>query len=194
MISDLFGSRLRAGLIGWLFTHADERFFVRRLAGILGENSTNVSRELARLAGLGILTATQDGRQKYYQADPRCAIFDELRSIAAKTAGAGDDLRRALAPLAAKIRVAFIYGSVADGRANARSDVDVLVVGEASFEEVVDALREAQDRLRRDVNPTVYTPREFAAKLRSGHHFVGAVLASPKIFLAGDERELERMA
>jgi DNA-binding transcriptional ArsR family regulator len=54
MLHDLFGSRLRAKALGWLLTHPDERYFVRQLTGILGEDSTNLSRELSRLARMGI--------------------------------------------------------------------------------------------------------------------------------------------
>jgi predicted nucleotidyltransferase len=190
----LFGSRLRARLLGWLMTHPDERYFVRQLTGILGADSTNVSRELARLAGLGILTSREEGRQKYFQADPRSPLFPELRGLAVKTAGVVDVLREALAPAAGRVAAAFVFGSVAEGRANNRSDVDVLVVGSVPFEEVSRLLGTAGERLKREVNPTVYPVAEFRAKLAAGHHFLTSVRKGKKVFLFGDERELDRLA
>ena len=77
---------------------------------------------------------------------------------------------------------------------NAASDVDLLVVGDVSFGEVVAALAEAQSRLGREVNPTVYGPDEFRAKIAARHHFLQGVLKNEKIFLVGDQRELERLA
>lgn len=98
MLSELLGSKLRAKLLSWLLCHADERFFVRQLKGVLDEDATNIGRELARLEKLGILTCTREGREKYYRADTAYPIFGELQGIAVKTMRVGDVLRAALAP------------------------------------------------------------------------------------------------
>lgn len=194
MLDKLFGSKLRAKVVGWLFTHPDESFFGRQLTILLGEDSTNISRELARLEEIGLLIRRDEGKQKYYQANPECPVFDELRGLVVKTAGLADILRGALAPMADRIKVAFMYGSFAEGRERRGSDVDVLVVGNATFAEVVSALGRAQELLRREINPTIYPPAEFRSKLAAGHHFVKSVLAQPKVFLIGDERELAGLA
>lgn len=194
VLDQLLGSRLRARLLGWLFSHADERFFVRQLAAVLREDSTNLSRELARLEALGIVTGVREGQQKYFQADPACPIYSELRSLVAKTTGAGDLVRAALQPLAPSIDVAFIFGSVAAGRETAASDIDVFVVGRVSLQDLMEVLSPIQSRLGREVNPTVYPAMEFREKIMRGHHFLSAVLEGPKIFLIGSFRELERLA
>jgi predicted nucleotidyltransferase len=194
VLGRLLGSRLRAKIIGWFFTHTDERYFTRQLTALLGEESSNLSKELKRLAGMGILSLQQEGQQKYYQANPDCPIFAELRGIATKTAAAGDVLGGALAQLRGKIRAAFVYGSFARGEETARSDVDVMVIGKTTFAEVVDALHPAQEKLGREVNPTVYSLDEFRSKLAAKHHFLTTVFGASKIFLIGDEHELERLA
>jgi len=194
MLDKLLGSSLRAKLIGWLFVHADEEYFVRQLQSLLHEDSTNISRELARLERLGVLTYRTTGRQKHYRANPACPIYDELRSIAGKTFGLSDILRECLGPLMKKITVAFIYGSQAQGATTAESDVDLMVIGAANFGKVVSALQPAQDRLGREVNPTVYPVEEFRLKLLDGNHFLLSVMAGQKIFVTGDERELAVLA
>ena len=103
-------------------------------------------------------------------------------------------LRAALAPLAERARVAFIYGSMAKGTERRASDVDVMVIGDASFAEVSDALSKVQEAIGREVNPSVYAPADFRSKLAAKHHFLRNVLKSEKIFLIGDERELGRLA
>jgi len=190
MLAALLHSRLRANVLAWLLSRPDERFFVRQLKSVLHEDATNLGRELARLERLGILTCQVEGRQKYYQADRRCPIFSELHGLVLKTSGLADILREALEPLARRIRVAFIHGSQARGTTTARSDVDLMVVGDVTFGRVVSALASAQERLGREVNPTVYPAAEFRKKLAAGHHFVRTVLGDPKIFLIGDERAL----
>ena len=85
-------------MLGWLFTHPDERYFVRQLTVLLGEDSTNVSRELARLEKTGILILTTEGKQKYYKVNAQNPIFNELHGLIRKTVGVADVLRLALAP------------------------------------------------------------------------------------------------
>jgi DNA-binding transcriptional ArsR family regulator len=194
ILEHLLGSRLRAKLLGWLFSHPGERYFVRQLALLLSEDSTNLSRELARLAELGIVTGSREGQQKYFRVNPESPIFPELRGLVLKTAGLGDLLRESLAPLAGRIHVAFLFGSFAAGRADAASDVDLLVVGDVSLRELVEALGPIQNRLGREVNPVVYPVPEFREKSGQEHRFLTSVLEGPKLFLIGSAHELERLA
>jgi predicted nucleotidyltransferase len=143
---------------------------------------------LELLTAAGLVQRTVRGRQVYFQADREAAIFPELRELFAKTAGLADILREALAPLGPRIVVAFVFGSAARGDLRATSDIDLLVIGDASFDDVVGALAAAQERLGREINPTVYPPAEFRLKAR--HHFLTSVLQEPKIFVAGGTHEL----
>jgi len=194
MLAKLLGSKLRAEVLGWLFLHPDERYFVRQLKGLLDEDSTNISRELARLEKMDILTCQTEGRQKYYQVNHKCPVFSELEGLVRKTAGLADMLRDILKPLSKKIKIAFIYGSLAKGSAKSQSDVDLMVIGSCAFAEVVEVLMPVQDRLGREVNPSVYPVEEFQKKVAVEHHFIKTVLSGHKIFLIGDEGELTKLA
>jgi DNA-binding transcriptional ArsR family regulator len=194
MLDELFGSRIRAKALAWLVTHPDERYFVRQLTSILGEDSTNLSRELARLERLGLLTCSQEGRQKYYQINSRSALYEDIRGLAVKTSGVADVLHRALSPLARRISAAFLIGSFAEGRENAQSDIDLVIIGSASLADISKVLGAAEEQLRREINPTVYPAAEFRSKLAAGHHFVTSVMKGKKVFLFGDKDELARVA
>ena len=193
MLETILGSKLRSKVLGWLFTHPDERYFVRQLTSLLREDSTNVSRELIRLEKTGILVSTKEGKQKYYQANRKSPIYDELHGLIIKTTGVADVLRSALAPSAGRIKVAFVFGSIASGNEDKASDIDVMVVGDISFGDVVSLLSSAEEKLRREVNAVVYPISEFKQKVRDDHHFVKTVLDSEKVFLIGDEDELARL-
>ena len=193
MLETLLRSKLRAKVLGWLFSHPDERYFVRQLTTLLGEDSTNVSRELARLEKTGILVLTTEGKQKYYQANRQSPRFNELHGLIVKTAGVVDVLRSALAPAMERIKVAFVFGSIASGGERRTSDIDMMVVGRISFEDVVSLLSPAEEKLGREVNPVVYPITEFKQKVKEDHHFVKTVLEGEKIFLIGDEGELARL-
>ncbi|MGH9372515.1 MAG: nucleotidyltransferase domain-containing protein [Vicinamibacterales bacterium] len=185
----LFGSTRRR-VLGWLLGHADESYYLREIVRRTGTSVGAVQRELEKLTAAGLLTRTVDGRQVYFQANRDAPIFPELRELFAKTAGLTDVLREALLPLAGRVRVAFVFGSAARGELRAKSDIDLLVIGDASFQDVVEALGPAQARLGRDINPTVYPADEFVAKLGAQHHFLTTVLSEPRMFVVGGDHEL----
>jgi predicted nucleotidyltransferase len=189
----LFG-KTRRHVLAWLYGHPDERFYLRQLARQSGAAQGALQRELSALTSAGIVTRAVEGRQVYFQANRESPIFAELRQLLLKTAGAAAVIRSALEPLSGAIAVAFVYGSTARGTWRAASDIDLLVVGGVPFREVVSALRDAQERLGRDINPSVYPAEEFARKLRSRHHFLTSVVSGPKTFIIGTDHELARMA
>ncbi|HEY4712125.1 MAG TPA: nucleotidyltransferase domain-containing protein [Dehalococcoidia bacterium] len=193
MLETLLGSRLRAKVLGWLFSHPDERYFVRQLTALVKEDSTNVSRELARLEKTGILVTTTEGKQKYYQANRQSPIFNELHGLILKTVGVADIIKKALEPRMADIKLAFIFGSVAKRAENRFSDIDLLVVGDITFGEVVDLISTAEGALNRELNPVVYTLAEFNKRLSENHYFIRDILSGDKIFVVGDENELKSL-
>lgn len=193
MIETLIGSRLRAKVLGWLFTHPDERFFVRQLTILIKEDSTNVSRELTRLEKTGILVSTKEGKQKYYQVNRRSPVFNELHGLILKTVGMGDIIRKAMESRIHDIRLSFVFGSVADKTENRLSDIDLLIVGNITFGEMVDLLSPAEKALDRELNPVVYSLTEFNRRLLENHYFISNILSGDKIFIVGDENELKSL-
>jgi uncharacterized protein len=193
LASSLFG-KARRSVLAVLYAHPDESFYLRQLARTSGVGLGPVQREVKKLAASGIITRRVSGRQVYFQANRDCPIFQELQSMMIKTAGAGDLIRSALALLSGRIDLAFIFGSLAKGDPKRSSDIDLMVVGEAGFGEVVSALSQIQGKLNREINPVVFNPEEFRNKIRSGRHFVKRVLESKLIFIIGDKNELDRMA
>lgn len=191
--SALFGKARRA-VLALLYTHPDEAYYLRQIARATGVGLGAVQRELKQLSEAAIILRTSRGRHIYYQANSNSPIFPELRSLMVKTAGVGDVLRAALAPLSSRINITLLYGSIARGEDRRGSDVDLLVVGNVTFAEIVSALGPTQEMLGREVNPTVYPPSEFQSKLLAGHHFLKTVMREPRILLIGDEHDLARLA
>lgn len=191
--SVLFGKTRRA-LLSILFRHSDESFYLMQLVRAVGAGKGAVQRELILLTEAGIISRERIGRQVFYKVNRKCPIHDELKMIIAKTMGYVDIIRADLEPLRDKIKFAFIYGSVARSDEKSSSDVDIMVVGDAGFSEVVTAIQKSQAELKREINPTVYPLEEFLSKLKQKHHFINQVLSKPRIFLIGDEYEFSRLA
>ncbi len=113
-------------------------------------------------------------------------VFPELQALIRKTIGLADTLRLSLAPLADRIDAAFIFGSMASGTENAGSDIDLMVVGDAGFADIVDATYEAQLALGREINPKVMSAREWQTKKAEHNAFLQDVLQKPRIMLIGN--------
>jgi predicted nucleotidyltransferase len=187
-------SKNRRAILALLFGNTEQAFYLRQIVRACGGGVGAIQRELRQLTDTGILTRVARGRHVYFQANDSCPIFSELKSLMVKTAGVADVLRVAMAPIADRIVVAFIFGSVARMEQRSGSDIDILVVGDVAFAQVVEAVSKVQEHLGREVNPVVYPLEEFKAKIAAGHHFLAKVLTQSKIFLIGDEDELTRVA
>ncbi|MHB8744198.1 MAG: nucleotidyltransferase domain-containing protein [Sulfuricaulis sp.] len=173
--------------------HPDESFHLREIARVTNTQPGTLRRELAQLADAGVLSREKMGNLVRYKADPACPIYEELRGILKKTAGVVDVLREGLAPLGDMISVAFVYGSVASGAERRSSDIDVMIVGSASFEEIVGALHSSQQELRREINSNVYSVAEFKKKTKQKGSFLARVLEEPKLFILGKEHHLRKL-
>ena len=174
-------------MLGLLFGQPERSFFATELISLVKAGSGGVQRELQRLAESGLVTVKRIGNQKHYQANRTAPIFKELRGIAMKTLGPAEALRAALAPLADRVRTAWLYGSIAKGTDRAQSDIDVLVVADdLTLEEVYAALRPAETRLGRQVSPTLYTSKEFERRRATKSPFLTKVLAGERILLIGN--------
>jgi predicted nucleotidyltransferase len=190
-LADALFTKGQQRVLGVLFGNPGRSFYANEIIALAGCGTGAVQRELARLEGAGLVTVTRVGKQKHYQANPATPVFAELRALVRKTSGLADVLRAALAPLSAEIRAAFVYGSVAKHEDTATSDIDLMVIsGSLTYADLFTGLEDVSGRLGRRVNPTVYTPVELARRVRQGNAFVKRVLAQPKIWLIGGERDL----
>jgi len=192
LCSGLFG-KTRQAVLALLYGQADSSFYTKQVLDTVKIGRGTVQRELKNLTDAGIITREVQGRQVYYRANEKCPIFNELKSIVRKTFGVADVIRQSLSPKADKIRIAFIFGSVAKSTENRFSDIDLLVVGNITFGEVVDLLSPAEGTLNRELNPVVYTLAEFNKRLSENHYFISDILSGDKIFVIGDENELQSL-
>ena len=144
-------------------------------------------RELEKLHAVGLINRAPIGNQSHYQANPGCPIYSDIAAIVRKTFGIGDCLKASLAALEAQITQAFIYGSIAKGEANAGSDIDLMLVGDGlSYTDIMELVAPAETLLGRSINPTLYTPEDYAAKLAAGNHFLQRVMEQERIPLWGE--------
>ena len=190
-VADALFTKGQQRVLAVLFGNPARSFYANEVIALAGTGTGAVQRELARLESAGLVTVTRVGKQKHYQANPKAPVFEELRGLVLKTAGLADVLRDVLAPFAADVTAAFVFGSVAKREDGAASDVDLFVVSETlTYADLFARLGDATRRLGRPVNPTIYGPTELADLLRDGNAFATRVLAGPKIWLLGGPDDL----
>jgi predicted nucleotidyltransferase len=186
--------KTRQGILAATLVHPKKAWYVSELARRMGVPSSSLQRELHDLSTAGILKTHRQGNMVYYQANTDSPVFPDLRGLLLKTAGLVDVLAQALKPLAAKLRCAFVYGSIAAGNEQSDSDIDLMVVGQVSPADLALPLRRARELLGREINPTVYTPTEFSKKRAANDSFLKQVLDKPKLFVLGNKDELGKIA
>ena len=190
-LADALFPKVRQRVLAVLFGTPDRSYYANEVIALAQSGTGAVQRELADLSAAGLLTVSKQGNQKHYQANASAPVFAELRSLVLKTMGLADVLRTALAPLAVQIDAAFIYGSVARQQDTAHSDVDLMVVSPMlGYGEVFGALEGATASLGRKINPTLYTPADWAKRVQNDNAFVTRVWQQPKIWLIGSEETL----
>ena len=190
-LSDALFTKTQQRVLSLLFGQSGRAFSVSELIHATGAGSGAIQREIARLAGSGLLAMEQVGNQKRYRANPDSPIHDELVAIVGKTFGLAIPLGEALAPLADRIDLAFVYGSVAKRNDTAASDIDLMIVSDKlTYADAVAALHPLIERLGREINPTLYSRAELHKRLAAGNAFVERVLAQPKLWVIGGEDDL----
>jgi DNA-binding transcriptional ArsR family regulator len=187
---DALFPKTRQVILAATVLHPERWWYLSDLAKHLGVRPSSLQRELTSLVDAGVLRRRQDGNRVYFQAQPDCPFLPELQGLLVKTAGVVDTLREVLSPFAKRIDWAFVYGSMARAEELASSDVDLMIIGDVGLADLTPALRRAEGRLGRAVNPTLYTREEFATKLHAGHHFLRTVLDGEKLFILGEPHEL----
>jgi predicted nucleotidyltransferase len=191
MSLDALFPKTRQAILGAMLIDPARSWYLSDLARHLGVTPSSLQRELHSLARGGILRRNADGNRVYFRTDPDCPFLSELRGIILKTVGLGNVLQECLDPLRDRIRVAFVYGSMARSEERSASDVDLMVIGSVGLSQIAPVLKKAEVSLGRAVNPSVYSAKEVVKKLSAGHHFLETILKGEKIYIQGDQSDLE---
>jgi predicted nucleotidyltransferase len=191
-IADALFSTVQQRVLALIFTDPARDRSTLEIIRAVQSGRGAVQRELGRLEKSGLVVATKVGNQRRYRANEASPIYGELRGIILKTVGLIEPLRSALSPLADKIDVAFVFGSVAKGTDSARSDIDVLIIAdEVTYGDVYGASQEVERVIDRQVNPTIMSRLDWKERIKEGNAFVLKVLAQPKVFVLGGDDELK---
>jgi predicted nucleotidyltransferase len=192
-LSNALFSKVQQRVLALIFGQPERSFYTSEIKRNVNSGTGAVERELSRLQRSGLVSIERIGNQKHYRANRQSPIFAELHSLVIKTVALTEPLRKSLEPYSDKIKAAFVYGSVAKGTDTARSDIDLLVIGdELSYSELYAALQNVENALGRKVSPTFLSPKDWRRKASDKGSFISKVNALPKIFVFGSEKDLQQ--
>jgi predicted nucleotidyltransferase len=190
-ILDALFPSVRTGVFTATMLEPERWWFMTELARQLRTTPSSLQRELESMVAAGLLLRRRDGRRTYFKANVESPVFNDLRGLLEKTVGLVPALTSALKPYGDQIELVMLYGSVAREEEHASSDVDLMIVGTLQQIDLLPVLRRLEARFRREVNVTLFSPREFRRKLAKGDHFLNSVLKGKTVLLKGSLHELE---
>jgi len=184
ILESLFTSRVRVKILSYLFFNK-QSVFIRQLSNALKISPSIVKRKLENLLLIGIVKKENN----LFSLDKSCIFLEDLKSIFIKTDYLAGSLKKAI--VSDKIQLAFISGSFAKGNFTNESDIDLLVIGVLSQIDLFGLVKSAEKETNRTINPILFEPKNFKKNLGTG--FVKDILNNKKIFLKGDENELQQI-
>ena len=191
-ISNALFSKVQQRVLALIFGHPERSFYTSEIVRRVHSGTGAVERELSRLERSGLVSVERIGNQKHFRANRESPVFAELQGLVLKTVGLTEPLRKVLQPYSNKIKVAFVYGSVAKGSDTAQSDIDLMVVGdELSYSDLCSALQNAEAILQRKVSPLFLSVKDWKRKASQKDSFAAKVKAQPKLFVFGSEEDVE---
>lgn len=191
ILSLILSSRVRAEIFRLLFALRDEELHVREIARRSRLHEATVRQELRKLKRLDLIKGRRDSNRVYYRANRNHPLYLEIHRLVLKTSGLIGVLRKALTDT--NLRLAFVFGSVAKGETVANSDVDLMVIGNLGLRKLTSLLSGVSATIGREVNAHVMSKDEYHKRLHGRDHFVTHVLKGPKLFIMGNQNDLEAM-
>ena len=189
VLAEILSSKVRAELFRILWASTPIECHLRDLERKAGMAVGSIQQEVKKLLGLGLLEKRVDGNRAYFRANTAHPLYRDIQQLMLKTVGIVDVFKEAL--VSEKIRLAFVFGSIAEGNAKAHSDIDLFIIGDIGLRELSKLLKSPAHTLGREVNPHILTLPEWKRRLAQKEHFVNTVAQGKKMMVIGDWHELE---
>jgi predicted nucleotidyltransferase len=194
-LSDALFSKVQQRVLALIFGQSDRSFYTSEIMRNVQSGVGAVERELSKLERSGLVSVERIGNQKHYRANPAAPIFEELRGLVEKTVGLAEPIEKSFQPYADRIKCAFVYGSVAKGTDTARSDIDLMVIGDdLNYSDLYTAAQNAETALGRKLSPLFLSPSDWHRKASDKGSVFDKISRSPKIFIIGSEEDLQEWA
>ncbi len=155
----------------------------------LGIPVSIVRKELIALEKQGLFSSSRQGNLLYYFLNKEYPLYNEIKTIVFKTVGIQGALSKVLKDIKG-IEAAFIYGSYAKNSSNAKSDIDLFILGNPNEDILVEKINSLEKKLIREINYSIYSRADFKKKKLQKDPFINDIIKNNKLFLRGGENDL----
>lgn len=184
MVDFLIAPRMQRVLAA-LLVNPNREFSYNELIEVSQAGRNGGRETIQRLAEGGVVLERRLANQRRFRANPAFPLYAELRAICAKSFGMTECIKTMLEPMAPSIKLAFVFGSVAEGRDHADSDIDLLVVGDVDVLELSAAASAAEAELGRPVHLSAYGSDEWEHLLQTDKVMM-RIADGPKLMVIGN--------
>jgi predicted DNA-binding protein YlxM (UPF0122 family) len=162
ILAGLIGSKTRVKLLMRFFFNPEARSYLRELAKEFNVSTNAVREELNQLKKTDLLTSEKNGRQVFYKANTRHALFPELKSMVSKVMGI-DQVVDSIIERLGNLESAYLIDDYAEGKDT--GIIDIILVGDIDHYHLNDLSRKTERYIKRKIRSLVLRPDEFKAFL-----------------------------
>lgn len=172
------------------FKDVEKEYYFREISKILNKEPSYYQKYLDRLVEDRILLDNRRGNMRFFRLNKEHPLYEEIKSIVSKTVGLENELKEMVDKLCG-VECAFIFGSIAKGKENSNSDVDLMLIGDVDQNIFTPLLSSVESKISREINYHIYSRKEITKKIKERDGFMSNIFLSPIIKLKGDPYEFE---
>lgn len=171
------------------FNDPERSYYLRELARITGKQPGVFQKDINALVDKNILTSEKVANSRFFKLNKEYPLYSDLKSIFFKTVGAQGQLKSALSKIEG-IGTAFIFGSFAKRNEDFLSDIDLMIIGNPDENLLISEIIKIENKIVREINYHIFSPEEWAKRMKQKDNFIRNVLLGQKIFLIGNKNGL----
>ncbi|MBU2541235.1 MAG: nucleotidyltransferase domain-containing protein [Candidatus Omnitrophica bacterium] len=189
MLKALISSKIRRLILKVFLTNPENKYYVRQLSKLISVSVGSLHRELINLENEGILISNYLGNLRQFYVNKEHPLYKEIKQIISKTEGIEGRLKDYLKDTPG-LKTIFIYGSFAEGKERADSDIDLFLLGQPSEDKLINKISDLEKEFTREINYTIYTKSDFKREKKKRNSFILDLMKHPKVFIKGKESDL----
>lgn len=157
MIETLISSKTRIKLLLKFFLNSNTKSYLRGLESEFGESSNAIRLELNRLEKAGMLSSNTEGNKKFFQANKKHPLFDEVHNIVLKHIGFDKIIENVVERLG-EVEKVFVSGAFAEGLDS--PIIDLVFIGEVNKNYLVELIEKVEKLISRKVRYVIFDKEE----------------------------------
>ena len=175
-------SKITQKVLNFYFLNPHESLYVNELSRRLALDKRNLVKKLRELELTGIMKSEKRGNLRLCSVNRKFPLYKEYERIILKTIGVEQRLKQILKAVPGIIE-AYIYGSYAQKKLSAHSDLDLLVIGNHEIIILQEKLNLLQNEIGREVNSVNMSEEEFWRKMEEKDPFLSGLFNKKTIKL-----------